>query len=635
MRSRATAGLASLAGLALLAVFAVAPGASEANTRAVDVGTASAPDQKIVVNVQEPLTSTAGAAGIMELDTESSDGWTGVDWFHLTGVPCSFPRQPTKAEKDDPSTQAFSFCADNYLGGVAEARKPGSLRALTWNNLATVAEPKVSDYTGVYQVDGLPVYMRLHVADATTAWTNGDMIGGSGNSASPGKAASNSNGDYYTQLGLAAAGISTGVTLGGAFYLPSASGLAPNKTAKRDADEHAGFELIADGQPLGQTGDRTLRFIAGAYGARASVTITTSAIGSGSDPDPLPVPLYPATITAGSAGSPDERLTQLYTVIIPAGVTVHIRFEIEEVYLESGHVMLAAANLAEGADYDDEGVDHEHLTYWQGCSDTPWLQLLTYPSTSDDMAIAPYFQQFQLRAAYNAYVAAGSPQYGDVVERLRAAFCEAFWWSDTYKDGNVPSHLKQNGYGMDNTPAPPVSETDELTRGAITQPMAEMAKRAFVCENTPATVSVTLHTNEPAVNMIPPDQLLNETAADCTEIQAGDRLDSGTTVYWLYTITNVAYFGYVYAEDDPAYSQLETPITVTDDLGGGGQTDTCQAAFWTYPAVEDVSTPPLPSYISGYNASNYAIAPPGTPAGTANTHFRINQRSCVIEGTVQ
>ncbi|MDR3360210.1 MAG: hypothetical protein LBO20_06105, partial [Bifidobacteriaceae bacterium] len=83
MKSRALSGLAVLVGGALLAALTLSTDSSNAATPANQVGGATT--NVLTVNVQEIDPGNNGAV-IFNLSEYGN-----LDWFHLTGIPCSNP----------------------------------------------------------------------------------------------------------------------------------------------------------------------------------------------------------------------------------------------------------------------------------------------------------------------------------------------------------------------------------------------------------------------------------------------------------------------------------------------------------------------------------------------------------------
>ncbi|MDR2565323.1 MAG: hypothetical protein LBC97_04555 [Bifidobacteriaceae bacterium] len=626
MRSRTTAALAALAGLALLAVLATPPGISQANTPAPDVGIGTNPYLGIVVNAQEVPAAQKGAAGAEALDGQALFG---VDWFHITGRPCANPRFPIDAVEKASST-VFDFCPglQDYVGGIVETRESVAnllTRQLDWENLATVkgydGSGNYRDYTGVYLVPNGP--LNFEWPDTAV----GDWITGDGNRTPPGHSEPTSTETVAWDT------VGKETYAAGAFYLPASfqQGIPPAGSAPITGSDPGGFKLTANGAPIGG-GDRTLRFQAGVYAAKASVTIQTSA--------GLPVPFYPTAYSNGSMveQDPANPLFLLFTVIIPEGVDLEITFSIDEVYREDGHVSLAAASLVEGAVWLGVGATGGAAAGigWESCTpvaqqasvSTLWRRILYYDTNTvalwytDALATAPYFQQFQLRGEYDRWVITdGRSTNAGRWARVAAAYCEAYWWS-----ADAMSHPVQNGYGASNgvpdgwNYPPQPFEKDELDQSDIEQPMAEFSKRAFACEDGTVPATLSDGSTDPA-------DLLNRAEdpddQSCWEVPPKPnpvaQLDAGTTVYWIYTVTNVAYFGTL--RNGPTGAQ---PIEVFD----AELNDTCAAKVRILPAENQLA----PSGRTAAVTTDYKIYPE-EPTGSViqNQH----QLHCVMSGTVQ
>ncbi|MDR1635118.1 MAG: hypothetical protein LBS27_09425 [Bifidobacteriaceae bacterium] len=301
---------------ALVAVFTVPRGASDATTPAGEIGTPGNPTNALTVNVQEIAQSDNGSSIVFNL-TEYGD----LDWFHLTGIPCSSPYFNTSL-----SPQPFDYCAtaggDGYVGregGYRSVAKNGAT-ALSWAVLNDSSpSPPGTAYRAVYEGSVSPVTYawdspagswddEYDVSAATDYWNDSDA------------------GNDYTH-----APQYSGNHLEGAFYDPNQSQAAGSSTYDQNGYV---IEVAYDASQ-----DRVLRFVAGALQASAQVDIT--ATDSSGNPLDTAVPFYPVTLAAGS-----DKANALYTVFIPAGHGAKITATLTAATNEQGHLTLGAAALS-------------------------------------------------------------------------------------------------------------------------------------------------------------------------------------------------------------------------------------------------------------------------------------------------
>ncbi|MDR2348777.1 MAG: hypothetical protein LBD90_09260, partial [Bifidobacteriaceae bacterium] len=298
LKSRALSGLAVLVAGALVAVFCVPRGTSNAATPANLVG--SAAENILTVNVQEIDPANKGAV-VFNLSEYGN-----LDWFHLTGVPCSFPYYTS-------GPAPFEYCKDS--AGVPIDRRGGyravelqSSGPLTWERLfdGTGSEPGAPAYAGVYE-NSSPVTYTWNEPDgiadidlASTSWSSSEP---------------------YTP-----APQRPGTTLEGAFYDPKSYG---------GSSAASGYEIeVAHDQDA----NRVLRFVAGA--SNSTATIAVEAVDSGGAPVASSVPFYPETLHAAGTA-----VTALYTVYIPAGYGANIEVTVDSTDPD-GYVTLGGAALS-------------------------------------------------------------------------------------------------------------------------------------------------------------------------------------------------------------------------------------------------------------------------------------------------
>ncbi|MDR1189636.1 MAG: hypothetical protein LBK95_19655 [Bifidobacteriaceae bacterium] len=331
VKSRATIGLALLLAGSLLGVFVASDNSSHAATPTdysdSAAGAASTPtDDTLTVNVQEVPASDDGTSGLFDLSAYGD-----LDWFHLTGVPCSNPYfDPVDLEDDGSGAAPFAYCAtpgqgDGWVGRtggqLAVAKLGGS--ALTWAPLYHGdSSDAATAYQGVYEGTTSPVTYNWDdsaatISDPTTApgwWNDSD------------------DGNEYVHVDP-----KPGDHLEGVFYDPDSKGMAATGQLS-DAYGPAGYTITVAPDQADQ--DRVLRFIGGAWQAEATVTIT-AATGGSAEPAASSVPLDPSTLDAGT-----DQINSLYTIYIPAGHGATITVRIDSVNEETGHVSLGGAALS-------------------------------------------------------------------------------------------------------------------------------------------------------------------------------------------------------------------------------------------------------------------------------------------------
>jgi hypothetical protein len=260
----------------------------------------------------------------------------------------------------------------------------------------------------------------------------------------------------------------------------------------------------------------------------------------------------------------------------------------------------------------------------------PWAELLT-DEVSDELARAPYFQQYQLRGLLNSLDLANLNNADFEKGQLAAAYCEAAAWpGESVTDHDL--HPDQEGYGIDNdhdsdgtSLVPFVQEVDEESTGtpkaAIKQPMVSLTKRAFLCsggKNGEYDEELTDPNDLVEVN---PDTGMPycEEITDPLPDKAKVEVPSGSRVHWLYTVENTALFGFLKVpngkdalivsdeanpDGDPdTQPEKVTPCPLTWKLIGGPNSPSGSASF---PAKELVTgNPPMP-YADGVIAPGHA-----------------------------
>jgi hypothetical protein len=329
---------------ALVATFTVPRAASDAATDAHGIGTGTNATNALTVNVQEIDPDNSGAV-IFNL-SEYGD----VDWFHLTGVPCSNPYFDPADQPQPTGVCETPGEGDGYVGRTGGRREVASSTGdgLDWAPLATDG-PTGTAYGGVYAGANGPVTyswdsaagasadQSAWLADPTT-WT----VNGFWNDTDLGNAY-----DHSPQY--------SGTNLYGVFYDPDQSAKNNDET---DYQPH-GYKISVD---YDAEADRVLRFVGGAWQATASVTVT--ATDDAGAPAETSVPFYPAELTAG-----DDAVTALYTVYIPAGHGASVSVALAQAKVEFGQVTLGGAALS------DQRVDFEPLARAAG------IDILEAPKT--------------------------------------------------------------------------------------------------------------------------------------------------------------------------------------------------------------------------------------------------------------
>jgi hypothetical protein len=335
--SRAWSGLAVLVAGALTVVLALPRGSSNAATPANLVGTSTNAGNVLTVNVREIPPPSDGSSVVFNLAELGN-----VDWFQLSGVPCSNPYYPLGP---------FGYCntpgqGDGYVGrrGGYLAVSSASGQGLSWRNLFAdaVKEPgSETSYRGVYEARDGSVTYEWNPGEGTPSdvpWQYGtDAPWGWKNDA-----------DAGNEYDHPSAALKPGNNFEGVFYDPAGygRGTSSNSGPYRDDSTAAGYEIAVsadddNGDPVDHP--RVLRFVGGAWQADATVTVTPTVLeGGGEKPLEESVDFYPGRLSAGT-----DKVNALYTVYIPEGYGAVIRVEIDSIMEEKGHVMLGGAALSD------------------------------------------------------------------------------------------------------------------------------------------------------------------------------------------------------------------------------------------------------------------------------------------------
>ncbi|MDR1294927.1 MAG: hypothetical protein LBK59_08225 [Bifidobacteriaceae bacterium] len=352
---------------------------------------------------------------------------------------------------------------------------------------------------------------------------------------------------------------------------------------RRCADEHdsATFKINVK---ITSAKDRYLYVFAGASGGDYFVTGNVG--GKGLD----------SVVRLGPADPDDPFAMSLFRVFVPAGATAEIVFHTDD----PGARMIFAGT----------SIQQVLFPAWNTCTANPdgvgqvsWADLLTNQGASDALAQSPYFQQFQLRGLLNTLDLDGDPPLTDFQKgQLVAGYCEAYAWtvppSDTHQDVHPdPDGYDKGNHGDQDDPEPdgkePTVENDEEdSTAALKQPMVSLTKRAFVC---PGAEGGDINPNT-LVKVDHPDTPENEAASDCQELKVDGNgelpsVDSGTRVYWLFTVTNTALFGFLHPLEENSAVQ---PLTVNDKPSTAAEED-----------------PPNQCRLE------WALTPPSAPSGAA------------------
>ncbi|MDR2453541.1 MAG: hypothetical protein LBD51_03085, partial [Bifidobacteriaceae bacterium] len=314
---------------------------------------------------------------------------------------------------------------------------------------------------------------------------------------------------------------------------------------------------------------------------------------------------YYATATFGQGGTQvsvessvvarpaegDPAAMSLYRVLVPAGATGNVTFSMAENPAPDQDATLIIG-----------GASIQRIPDWGGCevsAEFKWGKLLTGSQDDnqeykdEDLALAPYFQQFQLRGLLNTVDLTDLPMSAFDQGRLSAAYCEAKAWPDEEVDlesGEMRDrlHPAQNGYGEENGNETPESgivrfdqeddeaqglDGDETDPGAqdkskLKQPMVKLTKRAFTCDEAAESPI--------ADGAIDPNKLIKwdpesqtEKAADgCHEVTNAVAINSGTRVYWVFTVVNIGLFGAIYVPESGTF-------TVEDYVNSSSDPESC------------------------------------------------------------
>jgi hypothetical protein len=383
------------------------------------------------------------------------------------------------------------------------------------------------------------------------------------------------------------------------------------------AGQHGMAKITVDETAKNDTADRYLYVLAGAWGGTLTATATFDGAG-----DPVEV------LVSDALDDPAE--LRLFRVLAPAGATGAIEFGVDptEGLEQSAYLVIGGASI-------------QHVPAWQSCSlptgaDTYeyWAEFLT-SEDSADLARSPYFQQFQLRALLNSLITTASPPLPELTKfdqaRLAAAFCEAKAWPED-PTTSVDLHPDQNGYGEghdqpqgqasdyvqfgpedDEAKALTGDENDGDPADSLSQPMVRLTKRAFTCDaGLDDEDGIDPNDIIDSGNGVEVDFVLK---TGCTVLAAGDTVPvpSGTRVYWVYTVTNIALFGGLNSPDGTS------PLTVTDTVTSpSSEARTCVLNWELAPPATPASPP---AAFPATEVDEGDLAGPITPQ---------NARACVI-----
>jgi hypothetical protein len=309
------------------------------------------------------------------------------------------------------------------------------------------------------------------------------------------------------------------------------------------------------------------------------------------------------TVTSASAngGAGSDPAMSLYRILLPAGTTGDVTFSIP-------------TNAAADAMFIIGGISIQLIPPWESCTlpaDYAWDEFLT-SGDSVDLAKAPYFQQFQLRALLNRLNLTPPVNKFDH-GRLTAAYCEAKAWTEPPGPGDPGDklHPDQNGYGYENEGGPgdpenptgtkerdenPGGDGDEVddsdqNDGDLHQPMGRLTKRAFKCWHTADDKPYSDPTlTDP--NVLTGDTTHPTPPVECLELSPDSegkppKVTAGTTVYWLFTLSNIAELSYI---EPPAGGW------VNDKIGESGTlTRVCQLEWELTPGLTTEDLPDFPA----------------------------------------
>jgi hypothetical protein len=304
----------------------------------------------------------------------------------------------------------------------------------------------------------------------------------------------------------------------------------------------------------------------------------------------------PSNVDNAYSGWLDAGSVTLFRVFVPVGQ----QGEVALVTNSDATVAIAGVSIQEVPS------EWNKCTFPAGGSSYNWLEFLTDGDAQEGLALAPYFQQFQLRGLINKVVSAGTVTNFQRAQ-IEAAYCEAQAWTHD-DEGEALSfflHPYQNGYDPENERdenKPFEQEADELKNGKdLRQPMADFTKKAYVCDS-----NLNLTTE--------PNEALNTILADCEKKDPKDAIAAGTTVYWVFTLTNVAPTGIITPKSgwvkDVAKINGDPVVYSGEDPRGPG----CDLS-WTAPPpavgkepvfYEDTAPPDAPIYPQHSRACFYS-----------------------------